>query len=197
MLELAVLGLLKEQPMHGYELRKQLTQRLGLFWTVSFGSLYPTLKRLERRGAVVRSEADREGRMRQVYRITPAGESTFIDLLCAGVESPEQERFPLRLTFFAHLAPETRIRLLERRKRWLQDKLDAGEASLRGLGDHTYTEALVRHGLDATQRDIAWLDGLIAIERRRPAEDHASTSSSGGTADRGPAHPSSQEMPAP
>ena len=40
MLELAVLGLLKEAPMSGYELRKQLGLKLGAFWRVSFGSLY-------------------------------------------------------------------------------------------------------------------------------------------------------------
>ena len=52
MLELAVLGLLKEQPLHGYELKKRLAETLGSFWGVSFGSLYPALRRLERSGAI-------------------------------------------------------------------------------------------------------------------------------------------------
>lgn len=46
MLELPVLGLLKEKSMHGYELRKQLGAMLGPFWQVSWGSLYPALRRL-------------------------------------------------------------------------------------------------------------------------------------------------------
>ena len=47
-LELAVLGLLHESPMHGYELRKQLTTKLGAFRAaISYGSLYPTLRRLQ------------------------------------------------------------------------------------------------------------------------------------------------------
>jgi DNA-binding PadR family transcriptional regulator len=51
MLELAILGLLKDQDLHGYELKKRLSDMLG-FVTVSFGSLYPALGRLERVGAV-------------------------------------------------------------------------------------------------------------------------------------------------
>src|SRR6516225_6643744 len=52
MLELAILGLLKEQELHGYELKKRLVDTLGYGSGVSFGSLYPALARLERAGAV-------------------------------------------------------------------------------------------------------------------------------------------------
>ena len=47
MLEIAVLGLLKEQPLHGYELKKRLSETLGFLWGVSYGSLYPALRRLD------------------------------------------------------------------------------------------------------------------------------------------------------
>src|SRR5258708_26549262 len=52
MLELAILGLLKEFPLHGYELKKRLNDTLGHVWGVSYGSLYPALARLERMGAI-------------------------------------------------------------------------------------------------------------------------------------------------
>jgi len=51
-LELAILGLLKEHPMHGYDLRKRLRGDFGLLSSLSFGSLYPALARLEAAGAV-------------------------------------------------------------------------------------------------------------------------------------------------
>jgi DNA-binding PadR family transcriptional regulator len=51
-LELAILGALKEHDLHGYELKRRLTQTLGGFSSVSFGSLYPALGRLEKSGAV-------------------------------------------------------------------------------------------------------------------------------------------------
>src|SRR5271165_6368337 len=56
MLDLAILGLLEERELHGYEIRKQLRESLGLLANVSFGSLYPALARLEKAGAVVATE---------------------------------------------------------------------------------------------------------------------------------------------
>jgi DNA-binding PadR family transcriptional regulator len=56
-LELAILGLLKEQELHGYELKKRLSDTLGPFSGASFGSLYPALRRLETAGAIVATEA--------------------------------------------------------------------------------------------------------------------------------------------
>ncbi len=59
MLELAILGLLTDQPLHGYELKKRLGESLGVLWGVSYGSLYPALRRLEKSGAI--EEADPMG----------------------------------------------------------------------------------------------------------------------------------------
>ena len=57
MLELAILGLLLESPMHGYELRKRLTGLLGAFRAFSYGSLYPTLRRVQDGGLIVEDES--------------------------------------------------------------------------------------------------------------------------------------------
>ena len=110
MLDLAILGLLFEQEMHGYEIRRRLRDELGLFANISFGSLYPALSRLERTGAVAVAAAgtapaapipstgslsgERAGlrarragaslgtkRSRKVYRITDEGRALFEQLL--------------------------------------------------------------------------------------------------------------------
>jgi DNA-binding PadR family transcriptional regulator len=52
MLDIAILGLLKESDLHGYELRRRLKDELGLSFSVSFGSLYPTLAKLTQEGAI-------------------------------------------------------------------------------------------------------------------------------------------------
>src|ERR1700692_297556 len=57
MLDLAILGLLHEQELHGYEIRRRLRDELGLFATISFGSLYPALSRLEKAAAVTVTES--------------------------------------------------------------------------------------------------------------------------------------------
>src|SRR5271165_6414066 len=60
MLDLAILGLLEEHDLHGYEIRRRLREHLGLLANVSFGSIYPALTRLEKSGAVVAAEGGGE-----------------------------------------------------------------------------------------------------------------------------------------
>lgn len=192
MLELAILGLLKERSMHGYELKKQLGQRLGFFWTVSFGSLYPTLKRLERRGVVEKlPHAEAHSRHKHVYRITESGEAEFLELLEEGPQSAwEDEKFPLRLAFFGYLRPESRIRLLERRKQTLESRLAEGRRSLSAAPSRVdgYTLSLMRHGVSVTEHDIAWLDELIAAERAT-LDELADDEEPSGEPDPAPEHP--------
>ena len=174
MLELAILGLLKERSMHGYQLSKRLTDTLGGFWRVSYGSLYPTLRRLEREGTVEKVFDEQQvGRRRNVYRITRKGEEVFLRLLQeAGTETSEDNRFRIRLAFFKYLAPDTRIRLLERRRAYLEDRLAAIKDTLRARRERydTYTLSLMEHGQVSTEQDIAWLDGLIQAERNRTGD---------------------------
>ncbi len=84
MLELAILGLLLESPMHGYELRKRLTGLLGAFRAFSYGSLYPTLRRMQADGLIA-EDAGADGtvkrRARRVYELTPAGRKRFSELV--------------------------------------------------------------------------------------------------------------------
>src|SRR5262249_24495303 len=86
-LEFAILGVLHEAPMHGYELRKRLTARLGAFRAFSYGSLYPTLRRMQRAGWIVEQTEDtRRGgswgrRARRVYQITAEGKERFAELI--------------------------------------------------------------------------------------------------------------------
>jgi DNA-binding PadR family transcriptional regulator len=159
--------------MSGYELKKQLTVKLGAFWRVSFGSLYPCLKRLLADGALVQ-EKQSTSRKKHVYRLTARGEQLFLELLeSADVRDLEQDRFSLRLAFFRYLRPETRLDQLERRRGYLQDRLAHLRASLRTVRDRldAYTLELMDHGLDEHEREIAWLDRLIAAERGVPASD--------------------------
>jgi DNA-binding PadR family transcriptional regulator len=181
MLELAILGLLKEQPMHGYQLSRELSESLGGFWRVSYGSLYPSLRRLEKDGAVesVPSDEDRGGRRKNVYRVTEKGEKLFFELLqeTPHDNSTEDTRFRVRLAFFKYLPPETRIRLLERRRALLEDRLSTIKDSLRATRERVddYTLALMEHGRSATESDLAWLEGLIQAERHRNADTPGGT----------------------
>ena len=167
MIELAILGLLKERPMHGYQLNRELSEQLGGLWRVSYGSLYPSLRRLERQGAIT-SEPGTGARRKTVYAITPEGERLFLELL---EETPQENqtedaRFRVRLAFFRSLPPETRVRLLERRRQALETRLDDVKAHLRDSATtDDYQRALLDHARVGTESDIAWLTDLIRTER--------------------------------
>jgi DNA-binding PadR family transcriptional regulator len=171
-LELAVLGLLKERPMHGYELKKRLAEQLGHFRSFSYGSLYPTLKRLALEGVVEMEYPKGEARRsKNVYRITSKGEELFDRLIEEQTPGTMQgrEQFMLRFAFFRYMKPETRRRQLERRRGYLQEALTKITASLKNVRDRmdAYSVELMQHHADETEHEIKWLDGMLEAERQR------------------------------
>lgn len=169
-LELAILGLLKERPMHGYELKKRLSYMLGHFWTVSYGSLYPALKRLEKSGSIERAYSIKEKtRNRNVFRITPKGEKAFMNTLTAEITDAalaDTEKFDLRMAFFQYLEPETRLHLLEMRRSYLTEQVARFKAYRSSNKDEDlYRTGLLKHKVNQTKSDIRWLDRLMAHER--------------------------------
>ncbi len=182
MLDLAILGLLRDVPRHGYELKQQLAE-LG-FWKVSFGSLYPALRRLEKQGHIAAVRAT--GR-RKAYRITETGRVAFQEMLRDEPEHAEEDRrFNLRLAFFRYLEPALRITTLERRRRQLVEQLVESRQTLRDARTartsiDRYTRALMERTVRTTEADISWLDELIAAERVAGRTATPSTELSGGT----------------
>lgn len=170
--------------MHGYQLRKRLSFTLGPLYRVSYGSLYPCLKRLlkadlvqerseDQKARRLRKEAEDKGnrkmrRARKVYEITADGERYFFDQLEQGaVYDTDGERFQTRFAFFRYLPKDVRITVLEHRKAYLEDKLAEFKESLETTKERmdAYSQSLVDHGVATTEGDIRWLEGLIDQER--------------------------------
>ncbi|WP_298458973.1 PadR family transcriptional regulator [uncultured Cellulomonas sp.] len=179
-LEPAILGLLHETPMHGYELRKRLNLVLGSFRALSYGSLYPCLKTLVARGWIAGEESPAAPphalsgkRARIVYHLTAAGKEHFQGILASsGPASWEDENFDVRFAFFAQTDAETRLRILEGRRSRLTERLETVRQSFHRTRERMdeYTLELQRHGLEQVEREVRWLDGLIDNERGvRPA----------------------------
>jgi len=188
MLDLAILGILHESPMHGYELRKQLATKLGtLRAAISYGSLYPTLRRLQAGHWITEgaepADADpaeippmtsRRGRV--VYTITAEGKERFQELLAQiGPETYDDPAFGVHFAFFSRTDQQTRIRILEGRRRRVEERREGLRDVLGRAAERfdAYTLELQRHGLDAAEREVRWLEELIATERsgRSPGSD--------------------------
>ena len=176
LLELAVLGLLHEAPMHGYELRKRLNAILGAFRALSYGTLYPCLRDLVARGWIAESSssparsapAPSSRRARIVYELTAEGKERFQELIAdAGPAAWEDETFDVHFAFFARTEAEVRLRILEGRRSRLEERLDAFRSAAvknRERAD-AYTAELQRHGLESAEREVRWLSELISAER--------------------------------
>ena len=178
MLEIAVLGLLNESPMHGYELRKRLSTLLGAFRAFSYGSLYPTLRRLAEAGWISEEEsiepvgattaATRSRRGKRVYRLTAEGKEHLADLLAdVGPDAFDDEGFGARLAFFAQTRSEIRMQILEGRRRRVEEQRDGMKSTLARTGERLdrYTRELHEHGLESVDREVRWLNELIEHER--------------------------------
>ncbi len=175
-LEFAVLGLLRESPMHGYELRKRLNTSLGVFRAFSYGTLYPCLKTLvangwliEEPGNVGEAAASLTGRRAKiVYRLTADGKEHFEQLLSqTGPDAYEDETFAARFAFFGQTSRDVRMRVLEGRRSRLEERLEKMRASLARTRERLddYTLELQRHGMESVEREVRWLNELIESER--------------------------------
>jgi DNA-binding PadR family transcriptional regulator len=173
-LELAVLGILHEAPMHGYELRKRLNSVLGAFRAFGYGSLYPCLKELLRQGLIAEDTppgtakplAGRKSKI--VYRLTAEGKERLNDLLGqAGPAAWEDDGFGVHFAFFGLTRADIRMRILEGRRSRLEERLDSVRAAMSRTRERldSYTLELQRHGLESVEREVRWLNELIASER--------------------------------
>ena len=184
MLELAVLGLLHESPLHGYELRQRLKATLGSFRAFSYGSLYPSLRRMKDAGWIAEDDGDaavvagapaltgRRGKV--VYKLTADGTERFTELLAeAGPSSWEDETFGVHFAFFSQTDPAVRVRILEGRRSRLEERREGarnGLARTRARLD-SYTLQLQEHGLESVDREVRWLTELIDAERKNQSRN--------------------------
>lgn len=174
MLELAILGLLIESPMHGYELRKRLTGLLGAFRAFSYGSLYPALRRMQADGLIAEHAAPAGTpvrRARRVYQLTDKGRRRFGELVAdTGPHNYTDDGFGVHLAFFNRTPAEARMRILEGRRRQVEERREGlREAVARASSSFDrYTRQLHQLGLESSEREVKWLNELIAAERAAP-----------------------------
>ena len=194
MLDMAILGLLEERDLHGYEIRRQLREHLGLLANVSFGSIYPALTRLEKSGAVVVVEGSASESVPAAPAPPTGSLSGELAVLRARRHSPTRSRRGrkvYRITdagrqLFAELlaggsAPDDArsfgLRLAFARHLAPQGRLSLLERRraqlVQRLGEaenarddlDVSARSVVQHTAEGVARDINWLDTLIAAER--------------------------------
>lgn len=177
MLELAILGEL-QQPLHGYELRKQLSRNLGPVRRLSFGSLYPALHRLEERGLIRvisdtsdgprrpdKRDTGKTPRKQVTYQITPVGSEFLVASLATA--AVDDDSLPLTMGLMSKATPATRLALLMERREQVLARAEAGREGKKSSDFWIRSKA----ELDSqqAQNELDWIDRLIQSDNPPPA----------------------------
>jgi PadR family transcriptional regulator, regulatory protein AphA len=163
--EFAILGLLAEGPLSGYDIKKEVEERLSHFWSQSYGHIYPMLRRLDERGLVAMTVERQDGRPdRKVYAITDDGRRALED----GFAEPPAPSLPrnellLRIFMGRHAPKEHLLRDVrenrERAERTLA-MLQAIEARLDAepgrQAERAYWKLTLRYGLRVYRAIADW-----------------------------------------
>ena len=168
-----ILGLLKERPMHGYEIKQRFERISGLFWKVSYGSLYPALRKLAKAGFIIQqSSSCKDSPGRKVFYLTEEGETALYKWLrkahdIGDVDRNSTNEFMLRLIFFSFLPKEEAQKLLLKRQAMVQEKWEEMQGKLEEIesreekGDY-YKLAMLDYIIRMIRAEKSWLEDLLS-----------------------------------
>ncbi|MFN8192871.1 MAG: PadR family transcriptional regulator [Nocardioidaceae bacterium] len=150
----ALLALLEQQPMYGYQLRAEFEHRTGATWPLNVGQVYTTLARLERDGLVEGTGADADGHV--FYRVTPEGRSEVSTWFTTPVPraQPPRDELAIKLAL-AVTVPGIDVGTVIQQQR---------SASMAALQDYTRLKRSGRAASPTEPADLAWslvLDSLV------------------------------------
>ena len=166
--DLAVLGLLMEQPRHGYQIEQVIQERNMRDWTdIGFSSIYSILRRLQKSGYLRVQLQAPEGRgpARKVYRITRSGRAAWKQATLQALSLPKEGGLPflLGLVGLPALPAQEAIAALRRYRDRLVDRRErvAARKSEAGPSLPLFLEGIFDYGLALAGAEIEWVEGFI------------------------------------
>lgn len=165
-----ILGMLNHEPMAGYDIKKRIELTISHFWQVSYGQLYPTLKRLAKEGLVTMAATlSEKGPSKKVYTITPLGQKALLQWLTLPVEK-ENNKYDLmvKLFFGSQLPISHTVGLIQSFKSRYQSLLPMFrqfEQELKSIvphnRDHLHYLLTVLFGLKVYTAYVEWADEAL------------------------------------
>jgi DNA-binding PadR family transcriptional regulator len=167
--EIAVLALLREAPMHPYQMQSLLRLRhKDEILALKRGSLYHAIGRLVRDALISAKSTQREGRRpeRTTYAITAAGRKEFTRVLRQIIVVPRREssEFMAAMSFLVHLTPAEALPRLEERARHLASEIAHRSSGVSAASAHVLRINLVEseYLIAIMNAELAWVRSLIA-----------------------------------
>ncbi len=165
-LKYALLGLIVENPKYGYEIKQQFEGALGNVWSVSYGQLYPTLRRLSEVGWVTKKTAPgKKAAERNIYSITAKGKKRLDEWLLKPLRTNYRvkDEFTLKFLFFDKIPKEkVLIYLKSQQKKTIMQK-ENFQRTLVSLREEInfFLQAIIRKGIIHLEAENQWLEEVI------------------------------------
>ena len=166
--ELAVLTMLREEPMHPYEMQRLLRERhKDEVLVLKRGSLYHAINRLLKSSLIEVADVSRNGRRpeRTTYRITSSGQSELVEWLRKMIACPKHEpsEFMAAVSFLLHLTPDDAVVQLELRAEILATEIAEIEAAMNFLVARITRINLVESEYQRAMKlaELNWVQGLV------------------------------------
>ncbi|MCL2568755.1 MAG: PadR family transcriptional regulator [Oscillospiraceae bacterium] len=163
MLDYIALGMVLREPLTGYDIKKEIEKGIGLFYTVSYGSLYPALKKLTAKGYLTMTEQPQGSRVKKYYAATELGKATFLEWLSSPFEpTPSSAPLLAKIYFFGELPEDMRRRQLKECELYYQQVLRKLQIMEKRFADLTMTDRIyfelstLYFGLQHFQNSVRW-----------------------------------------
>lgn len=166
---MVILGLLREKPLYGYEIKQVIEEHMSDWTSIAFGSIYFALDKLAGEGFVEKASVEKEGRRpsRSVYQISQNGREEFLRLLREGWQQVEQQYFSLDICLFFMQALQP-----EEIKAYLRARQSALQGVLQHIQSHRdeqmnqpdilpVAQAIFDHSIAHTRAELEWLTDLL------------------------------------
>jgi DNA-binding PadR family transcriptional regulator len=170
---LVILGLLREQPLYGYEIKQLIEEHMNDWTSIAFGSIYFALDKLAEEGLIEKVAVEQRGNRpsRSVYQITPGGQAEFLLLLRNTWKDADRQYFNLDIgLFFISALPIDEIKV------YLRARISQIETALEYLSRHEQRQlqdpavppvakAIFSHSQAHTWAELDWTrDLLVKLE---------------------------------
>lgn len=168
-IDILILTLLLRGARYGYEIKKHAQFVLGNAMPINNNALYPSLRRLEKLGAVAKTIEEQSGKPdRHLYKPTPKGKKLRGQMLgeFTPVQAKNNAEFFIRVVFFDDIAPALRSHILATRSQILRDRLRFFDDVTPNVSTDQYDGEVLSFNRQQTLRELEWIEKLDNEERR-------------------------------
>ncbi len=162
----ALLGILAEKDLHGYEIKTSFDDKVGEFWSLNYGQIYSTLERLEKEDLVTHDRQAQDKRPdKKIFSITAEGRKQLEEWLAEPVSKLRalRDEFFIKLMFMDSNNPTAILELIEKQKALYLKQMNRLTQRKLALKKSAYnrhaliSELLIDAGLFHSEADINWL----------------------------------------